>query len=113
MKIVKSPDNLGGYVYLLPNEQKVTKKPGVASGAKFLSDGFVSIDFSGNLVVIKTKPAFAGSIASAIDEASPYEILGTIAGDDTILLVMREGVENKDVIDFLEKIMPNIKGKLI
>jgi len=113
LKIVKSPDPHGGYIYLLPKEQEDSRKGKVVSGSSFLADGFESIDFSGNMAVIKTKPAYASSIAAAVDAASSFEILGTIAGDDTIFLVLREGVEKSDMFDFLEKIMPNLKGKLI
>jgi transcriptional regulator of arginine metabolism len=113
LKIVKAPDPHGGYIYLLPKEQFDTRKSKTITGSNFLADGFISIDFSVNMAVIKTKPAYASSIAAAIDEAVTFEILGTIAGDDTIFLVLREGVEKGDLIEFLEKIMPNIKGKLI
>jgi transcriptional regulator of arginine metabolism len=113
LKIVKSPDPHGGYIYLLPKVQDDTLKGKVVSGSSFLADGFESIDFSGNIAVIKTKPAYASSVAAAVDAASSFEILGTIAGDDTIFLVLREGVEKSDMFDFLEKIMPNLKGKLI
>jgi transcriptional regulator of arginine metabolism len=113
LKIVKAPDPQGGYIYLLPKEQLDTRKNRAVTGSNFLADGFVSIDFSGNLAVIKTKPAYASSFAAAIDEAATFEILGTIAGDDTIFLVLREGVEKGDLIEFLEKIIPNLKGKLI
>jgi len=113
LKILKSPDPHGGYIYMLPLEQSNAAKSKRTSGASFMADGFVTIDFAGNMAVIKTKPAYASGIASLIDESSSYEILGTIAGDDTIFLVLREGVEKGDVIDFLEKIMPNAKSKFI
>jgi transcriptional regulator of arginine metabolism len=113
LKIVKAPDPHGGYIYLLPAEQFESRKGKSVTGSGFLADGFVSIDFSGNMAVIKTKPAYASSFAAAIDEAATFEILGTIAGDDTIFLVLREGVEKGDLIEFLEKIIPNLKGKLI
>lgn len=113
LKILKSPDPHGGYIYMLPFEQSGATKIKRSSGTSFMADGFVSIDFSGNMAVIKTKPAYASGIASLIDESSPYEILGTIAGDDTIFLVLREGVEKTDVIGFLEKIMPNARSKFI
>jgi transcriptional regulator of arginine metabolism len=115
LKIAKTPDPHGGYVYVLPAEIVAAKGSGErrAPGRGFVGEGFVSIDFSGNLAVIKTKPAYASSIALLIDEAASYVILGTIAGDDTIFLVLREGVEKGDVIDFLEKIMPSAKNKLI
>jgi len=113
LKILKSPDPHGGYIYMQPLEQANASKVKRTAGANFLADGFLSIDFSGNLAVIKTKPAYASSLAAVIDETSSFEILGTIAGDDTIFLVLREGVEKGDVIDLLEKIMPSAKSKLM
>ncbi|MBN2807132.1 MAG: arginine repressor [Prolixibacteraceae bacterium] len=112
LKIGKIPDQQGGYLYMLPGNQPMEREMKI-SGANFLADGFVSIDFSGNLAVIKTKPAYASSIASVIDEAGAFEILGTIAGDDTIFLVLREGIEKRDVYNLLENVMPNLKGRLI
>jgi len=112
LKIVKTPDAVKGYIYMLAKDQ-VANMQTVSDGTSFLADGFRSIDFSQNLAVIRTKPAYASSIASLIDSANSFEIMGTIAGDDTIFLVLREGVERGDVFIFLEKIMPNLKGKLI
>jgi transcriptional regulator of arginine metabolism len=111
LKIFKSPDPQGGYIYVVPKDQN--QVPNKNAGANYLADGFLSIDFSGNIAVIRTKPAYAGSIAAVIDSASTFEILGTIAGDDTIFLVLRQGVEQADVIVFLERTMPNLKGRLI
>jgi len=113
LKIVKTPELHGGYIYILPKEQEDSRNRNVVSGSNFLADGFLSVDFSGNMAVIKTKPAYASSIAAVVDGAATYEILGTIAGDDTIFIVLREGVEKADMILFLEKIIPNLKGKLI
>lgn len=113
LKIVKTPDSYGKYVYMLPKDSNPTENVGLREEAKYLADGFVSIDFSSNIAVVKTRPAFASSIASLIDGVKSFEILGTIAGDDTIFLVLREGVEREDVIYFLEEIMPNIKGRIV
>ena len=112
LKIGKTPDPQGGYVYVLTGRQPMESETKL-TGANYLADGFLSIDFSGNMAVIKTKPAYASSIASIIDTAGPFEIIGTIAGDDTIFLVLREGIERSDVFLFLEKVMPNLKGRLI
>lgn len=113
LKIVKTPDSYGKYIYMLPKDMNPTENIGLREEAKYLADGFVSIDFSSNIAVVKTRPAFASSIASLIDGVKSFEILGTIAGDDTIFLVLREGVEREDVIYFLEEIMPNIKGRIV
>jgi transcriptional regulator of arginine metabolism len=113
LKIAKSPDPVGGYVYVLPTDQRIDNPAPRFSGANYLADGFLSINFSLNIAVVRTKPAYASSIAAIIDSADPFEIVGTIAGDDTIFMVMREGVERSDVYQLLEKVMPNLKGRLI
>ena len=60
-----------------------------------------NIEFSGNLAVIKTRPGYAMGIASDIDTHAPKEILGTIAGDDTILVIPREGFSRQNIVDAL------------
>ncbi|MDR1259515.1 MAG: ArgR family transcriptional regulator [Tannerellaceae bacterium] len=55
------------------------------------------LEFSGNLAVIKTRPGYAGAIASDIDREAPREILATVAGDDTILLIPREGYSRESI----------------
>ena len=82
------------------------------TGINYLADGFRNIQFSGNLAVVNTRPGYASSIAALIDTAAPYEIIGTIAGDDTVLLIMREGVKRVDVINSLILIMPKLAGKI-
>jgi transcriptional regulator of arginine metabolism len=103
LKIIKSPDVEGNYIYTTtaPNiysTRFANKKP---RNGFFLS-GFLSLEFSGNLVVIKTRPGYAMGIASEIDQSIPQVILGTIAGDDTILLIPREGIAREKVKEALE-----------
>ena len=88
--IGKSPTPDGGYTYLL-SEGEV--KPG--SNATWVQDfvrGFLSIEFSGSLGVMRTLPGHASSVASALDNLRIREVLGTIAGDDTILVIPKSGV---------------------
>ncbi|MFZ2239425.1 MAG: arginine repressor, partial [Gordonia amarae] len=70
---------------------------GVSGGtdrlARLLSELLVSTDASGNLAVLRTPPGAAHYLASAIDRASLPDIVGTIAGDDTILVVAREPLD--------------------
>lgn len=70
--------------------------------------GFKSIEFAGNIAVIKTRPGYASSLAYDIDNQNFHDILGTIAGDDTILLVLREGVSRAAVKHSLSRVIPNI-----
>ena len=68
--------------------------------------GFISLRFSHNLGIIKTRPGYASSIAYDIDRSDIPLILGTIAGDDTILFVIEEGVSYTEVKRALSEILP-------
>ena len=102
LKVAKQPDNLGNYVYFLPEVKDKTPKEAIING------GFVSISFSGNLAVIKTLPGFANGIASLIDAEGIFEILGTIAGDDTILVITKEGVKPEVLKSVLKAVIPGL-----
>ena len=71
--------------------------------------GFVSINFSGNMGVIKTRPGYASSIAWNIDNSDVPQIIGTIAGDDTIFIVIKEGIRHQEVVEVLSDIVPNMR----
>lgn len=58
--------------------------------------------------VIRTRPGYASSIAYNIDNSDVPDVLGTIAGDDTIFIVVKEGADYDDVIDELSYIIPDI-----
>ena len=111
LKVAKIPDSALGYVYVI---QEATKSDSQRDNSRinFLADGFRDLQFSGNLAVIKTMPGYASSLAVVIDNAQPYEVIGTIAGDDTILIIMREGISRSDLINCLILIMPTLEEKL-
>lgn len=109
LKVSKVVDPEKGYVYRIPGTDEDYTGPHSMEG--FPLSGFESIEFSNNLAVIKTHPGYASSIASRIDEANMLEILGTIAGDDTILLIPREGISRNDIINALSELMPEVKDK--
>ncbi len=110
LKVAKAASMNGKYIYVLPNETMYKRVPSTTSVKDMLqSTGFRSINFSGNMAVIKTRPGYASSIAYNIDNSDIPEILGTIAGDDTIFIVKRQGVANDEVIERLRHILPNIE----
>ena len=55
----------------------------------------------GQLAVVKTKPGYASAIAWDIDNKATDEVLGTIAGDDTILVIPREGISRADILQMM------------
>lgn len=111
LKVAKAASMNGRYVYVLPNETMYKRVPNPRSAREMLmTSGFTSINFFGNMIVIKTRPGYASSIAYNIDNSDIPQILGTIAGDDTIFLVKQEGTREKDIIDMLAEIIPDIYG---
>ena len=64
-------------------------------------DWVVEVAHSGNLVVLRTPPGSAHVVASALDRAGLPDLLGTVAGDDTLLIVVAEGVAGAEVADKL------------
>lgn len=99
LKIAKVHDAGGNYVYRLPD---FTPAPPLKKG---MVEGNAHIEFSGNLAVMKTRPGYAMGIASDIDNHAPQEILGTIAGDDTILIIPREGISRQRVVAALSRFL--------
>ena len=111
MKVIKVPDKNDEYVYMVQEglnleEREERLKIG------FLAEGFRDLQFSGNLAVIRTLPGYASSIAVMIDSVSPGTILGTIAGDDTILIILKEGVKRSELVQTLVDTLPYLKTKI-
>ena len=108
MKVVKMPNISGDYVYFFSEDLKEKGDRTNNEGIIIPVAGFLSIEFANNLAIIKTLPGSAGSIAYHIDQKVKAEILGTIAGDDTVLIIPREGFSKKQIIHALATLFPNI-----
>ena len=72
---------------------------------RVLKDGFVSIDMAQNILVIKTVSGMAGAVCAAIDSMHLNEIVGSIAGDDTIMCAIRTMDDTIKVMDKISKIV--------
>ena len=73
-----------------------------------LRSGYLSIHFSGQMAIIKTRPGYASAIAYNLDNSDLPEILGTIAGDDTIFIVFKEGCTHDEVLKSLSFVIPEL-----
>ncbi len=87
MHLIKTPMANGAYKYSLPTEPS-SYKPEVKLH-RLLNDVFVAIDSAENLVVMRTLPGNAHAVAVLFDTLDWPEIVGTVAGDDTILIIVR------------------------
>ncbi len=82
----------GGLAYVLPGENHVQAD---APLRRVLAEYVLSVEPAGNLLVLRTPPACAHLIAAALDTSPPEEIAGTIAGDDTVFVAVRDGTDPK------------------
>ena len=111
LKVAKAASMNGKYLYVLPNETMYKRVTSSKRASEMLqSSGFVSINFSGQLAVIKTRPGYASAIAYNLDSQDLPNILGSIAGDDTIFLAIKQGVTHQDILEDLSQVIPGING---
>ena len=91
LKVAKAASMNGKYVYVLPNETmyKRVSKPRTLR-EMMMSPGFVSINFSSNMVVIKTLSGLAGGACEALDHMDIAGLVGSLAGENTVFLVMKD-----------------------
>lgn len=110
LKVAKAASMNGKYAYVLPNDTMYKRITTPKMATEMLqSSGFVSISFSGNMGVIKTRPGYASSIAYNIDNSDIPSLIGTIAGDDTIFIVIKEGSTRDAVIKDLTPILGTMR----
>ncbi len=110
LKVSKMAGDSGSYIYAL-QEQETSPSPVIRSG--FPLNGFLSLQFAQGMALIRTLPGFASGIASAIDTMNIREVAGTIAGDDTILLIPRDGAKKEELIRKLSGFIPGMKSKIM
>ncbi len=88
--IARIPDPKEGYVYSIKEDVAVTPEP-------YLHDdivrGIVDLQFSGNLAVVHTKLGHGHSVAFAIDRLEIPDVLGTLGGEDTLLVIFKENYD--------------------
>lgn len=94
MHLIKVPLPDGRYKYSLPQVHKYNTEEKLH---RMMTDAFVSIDSAAHFIILKTLPGNAHAVGSLIDNLGWHEILGTICGDDTCLLICREESQTVEV----------------
>ena len=87
LMLIKVPTGDGRYRYAFPIEQNIIYSQSRMS--RIFQDSVIGLDYSQNIVVIKTLPGTAQAVAATIDYIKWPEIIGTLAGDDNILVVVK------------------------
>lgn len=102
LKLTKVPTKTGRQKYIVlqtPEEDLIEKYKRV------LKDGYLSMDMAQNILVIKTVPGMAMAVAASVDSMKWHEVVGCIAGDDTIMCAIRSQDETAGVMEKISKIV--------
>lgn len=94
LHLVKVPLEDGKYKYSLPADQRFNP---LQKLKRTLSDSFVGLDSADNLIVMKSLPGNANAIGALLDNLQWHEIMGTICGDDTCLIICRSKEGAKEI----------------
>ena len=95
MHVAKVPHKEKGYIYILPNNSR--------------NDIGISSNITGNICIIQTRHGFACATASSIDSKGVSEIIGTVAGDNTIMCVLKENYDMESLMSQLHMLFPSIR----
>jgi len=101
LRLIKSAAKGGGFKYAKPERHEIAVSERLA---RILADSLVSVDASGNIIVVKTLSGSANVAAEAIDNLGWPEILGTIAGDNTVFMVVRNENDTNEISDRIHKL---------
>ena len=93
LKLVKAVTADGGYKYIVPDVKRENNRPVMNS---VIVDAVISVEAARNIVVVKTHPGMANAVAVCVDSLHHDDIVGSVAGDDTILLVVRDAAYAKE-----------------
>ncbi len=102
LKLVKLATGHGGYRYMLPTHKNATMNVRFNSA---LAESIITVDYALNNIVIKTYPGLANAVATGIDALNISDILGCVAGDDTILVVTRTLESAEDISERIRELI--------
>jgi transcriptional regulator of arginine metabolism len=109
LKVGKISEGTNGYVYSLPSDAERQE-----SNHAYMNDfmrGYISIEWSGNIVVIKTSSGHSGTVALAVDNLGLNDVLGTLAGrDNTVFVCLREGVTGEEFLSHMKENIPELEA---
>lgn len=107
LRVGKVSDETGGYYYILPTEEQLRETQ--HNYASDIKRGFLSIDFSANIAVVRTIMGHADTIAIALDNLGIDSVMGTVAGEDTVVVVLREDTSRELLLTELRRMVPSLE----
>lgn len=104
LMLIKIPTGEGRYRYAYPMEKNIVFSKNRLT--RMFQDSVIGLDYSENIIVIKTLPGTANAVASTLDYVKWPEIIGTVAGDDNILVVVKPREAVAEVMRKLKELCP-------
>ncbi len=102
LQLIKVQTEDGSYKYSLPTEQRYNP---IHKLRRAMLDHYVHIDYTDNLVVMKCLPGTANAICVLLDNMEWTEVMGTICGDDTILIICRTKKNSEEIVSRLTSLL--------
>ena len=104
INISKMPHHSKGYIYVLSD----VFGNDVIANTSNIGEAVIDIKFSHNIAVLSTKPGYASAISTIIDSRKSKEILGSIAGDNNIILILHEDTTHEEVFGQMKQLFPSL-----
>jgi len=105
LRIAKGLNEAGVQVYMMPEQRRYQRVSDTHATVQQMNRlGVLSVKFSGNMAVVHTPPGHASHVAYDIDNANFQEVLGTVAGDDTVFIVMAEDANRQMLLNRINAI---------
>ena len=103
--LIKRPARRGGYRYAAPGSSGPSQQRLERQLSRACEQYVTRIDTGDSLMVLKTLTGRANAVAVALDECGLSEVVGTLAGDDTILIIARDGADRGKLVKMFEEIL--------
>ena len=104
INISKMPHHSKGYIYVLSD----VLGNDIIANTSNIGEAVLDIKFSHNIAVLSTKPGYASAISTIIDSRKSKEILGSIAGDNNIILILHEEATHEEVFVQMQQLFPSL-----
>jgi transcriptional regulator of arginine metabolism len=104
INISKMPHHSKGYIYVLSD----VLGGDVIANTSNIGEAVIDIKFSHNIAVLSTKPGYASAISTIIDSRKSKDILGSIAGDNNIILILHEKTTHEEVLVQMQQLFPTL-----
>jgi transcriptional regulator of arginine metabolism len=110
LQVWRTVDKFGSFRYMLPSDGGIQSNY-ISESQMDVERGCLSLDFSGSIAVFRSPEGFASSLGLAIEHLGMDEILGVVAGFDTVFVALKESTSHGDFVRVLREKVPNVRIK--